>query len=284
MAAPTVYALCDLNCKFETMTKEQIIAAIAEATGTTINDVDTAFITMLKEQNNGASIRFWVGTQADYNELVASGRVENDVLYLTADGSKIYKLQRKVEEHELTLAEHGNRIDGHEQRIKAVELASGELAGTLPVNKGGTGATTAAAARANLGAAPTSHNHSASAITSGTLPIEYGGTGAKTKEEAINKLGIYYEKLIAKFGTSDSVTFTIAKSVKTCVATISGLYEMSISTSGVYYMDYLETHGDDLRVVVDTSTNSAEVTVRVWYKGSGTVTGKSVAVNVIYIV
>ena len=39
-----------------------------------------------------------------------------------------------------------------------------------------------------IGAAPTSHNHSASHITSGTLPITRGGTGATVDNEAFHKL------------------------------------------------------------------------------------------------
>jgi hypothetical protein len=60
---------------------------------------------------------------------------------------------------------------------------------TVPVTKGGTGATTAAGARTNLGAAAASHTHDASAIASGTLPIERGGTGATTAAEAVSNLG-----------------------------------------------------------------------------------------------
>lgn len=52
--------------------------------------------------------------------------------------------------------------------------------GTLPVAQGGTGATTAADALTALGAAASSHNHSASNITSGTLGVARGGTGATT--------------------------------------------------------------------------------------------------------
>lgn len=43
---------------------------------------------------------------------------------------------------------------------------------------------------ANIGAAPASHNHSAANITSGTLPITRGGTGATTAAAARNKLGL----------------------------------------------------------------------------------------------
>lgn len=39
------------------------------------------------------------------------------------------------------------------------------------------------------GKAPTSHNHSASQITSGTLPITRGGTGATSASDALSKLG-----------------------------------------------------------------------------------------------
>ena len=60
---------------------------------------------------------------------------------------------------------------------------------TLGVSRGGTGAKTAAAARANLGAAAASHEHSAADITSGLLPISRGGTGHSTASAARAALG-----------------------------------------------------------------------------------------------
>lgn len=69
---------------------------------------------------------------------------------------------------------------------------------TVPISKGGTGATDAATARKNLGAAPSSHNHSAENITTGTLssdrlpsvPVAKGGTGATTAAAARSNLEI----------------------------------------------------------------------------------------------
>lgn len=67
---------------------------------------------------------------------------------------------------------------------------------TIPINKGGTGKTTAAEARsalgitpANIGAAASSHTHAASDISSGTLGIARGGTGGTTAAEARAQLG-----------------------------------------------------------------------------------------------
>lgn len=60
---------------------------------------------------------------------------------------------------------------------------------TVPVAKGGTGATTAEQAIRNLGAAPVRHPHTFAEI-SGTLPVSKGGTGATTAYEALQALGI----------------------------------------------------------------------------------------------
>lgn len=64
-----------------------------------------------------------------------------------------------------------------------------QMAETLTVEKGGTGATTAEQARTNLGAAAASHTHAISDV-SGTLPVSQGGTGATTAYAALQALGI----------------------------------------------------------------------------------------------
>lgn len=79
MSDRNYYVLCDDNCRFEGMTKEQIIAAIAEATGTTPTQIDDAFITKIKEQNANAATKLWVGTKAQYNAIETKA---DDVIYI----------------------------------------------------------------------------------------------------------------------------------------------------------------------------------------------------------
>lgn len=83
MSGRKYFCFCESNCKFETMTKEQILAAIAQAaeTGLTI-DEDAAFITKVKEMNAGGMVTFWVGTQAQYNALES---VDKNCLYIITD-------------------------------------------------------------------------------------------------------------------------------------------------------------------------------------------------------
>ena len=71
------------------------------------------------------------------------------------------------------------------------QLSGMGITGTLPITKGGTGATSASSALSNLGAASTSHTHAlTSSSLTGTLPIEKGGTGATSTTGALNAFGM----------------------------------------------------------------------------------------------
>ena len=96
MSGRKYYCFCDSNCKFETMSKEQILAAIAQAaeSGLTI-DEDAAFITKVRESNAGGMVTFWVGTQAQYNRLQ---NVDKNCLYIITDSNKEELLDSKIAE------------------------------------------------------------------------------------------------------------------------------------------------------------------------------------------
>lgn len=74
----------------------------------------------------------------------------------------------------------------------SVGLGGSDATGTLPVSKGGTGGTTAAVARKNLGLGALATKGSVSLAgsdVSGTLPLSKGGTGATTADAARTALG-----------------------------------------------------------------------------------------------
>lgn len=87
MATPKVYVICDANCKFEGMTKEQILAAIVQAVNEgTIGDIDTGFITTIKTIN-GLPLRFFVGEQSAYEALTEEEK-NNLFAIITNDTTK----------------------------------------------------------------------------------------------------------------------------------------------------------------------------------------------------
>ena len=109
-ATPIVYVICDQNCKFEGMTKEQILAAISQAVNDgVIRDVDAGFITKIKTIN-GRTLRFFVGEQSAYDALTA---VEKEDLFAiisndtTKDGllKAIEELKEDQDAMKLTLEE-----------------------------------------------------------------------------------------------------------------------------------------------------------------------------------
>lgn len=86
MSGRKYYCFCDSNCKFETMTKEQILAAIAEAAASgLVFDTESAFISKVKESNAGGMVTFWRGTQAQYNALA---KIDADCFYIITDAKE----------------------------------------------------------------------------------------------------------------------------------------------------------------------------------------------------
>lgn len=87
MADRKYYCFCDSNCKYETLTREQILTAITQAVETgKVQDCDTGFITSVKTIN-GFPLRFFVGTQSEY-ETLGESQKRNLFAIITNDTSK----------------------------------------------------------------------------------------------------------------------------------------------------------------------------------------------------
>lgn len=119
------YVLCDDNCRFPGMTSEQIIAAIAEATGETPVHIDDAFITKIKEQNKNKSLKIWVGTEAEYNAIITK---DNNTMYvfktttgkiLLHDALELKNLIGNLDDLETT--EKSNLVGAINENAEAIE-------------------------------------------------------------------------------------------------------------------------------------------------------------------
>lgn len=74
METPKVYVLCDANCKWEGMTKEQILTAITQAVNEgTISNIDTGFVQTIKTVN-GHALKFFVGEESEYATLTEADK------------------------------------------------------------------------------------------------------------------------------------------------------------------------------------------------------------------
>ena len=83
----------------------------------------------------------------------------------------------------LTASDVGAAASSHGNHVPTVQTASNKIF----LRNDNTWQTVTPA---NIGAAESSHNHSASNITSGTLPISRGGTGATSASSALSNLGV----------------------------------------------------------------------------------------------
>lgn len=88
----TVYVRGDSDSNFIAMTKEEVYAAIVEAvTSGTVGDIDTGFVTTIKELNKGQGLKFWVGTTAEYEAITDK---ETNVLYIKTDDTSAADISR----------------------------------------------------------------------------------------------------------------------------------------------------------------------------------------------
>lgn len=89
------YVFDDAKNLFEGMTKEEIIAAIAQATGVTPQSIDDGFITTLQEQNAQRGVKLWVGSQNEYNAIQ---QPDANTLYVVTDPAETNELQNQIDQ------------------------------------------------------------------------------------------------------------------------------------------------------------------------------------------
>ena len=126
MANEKVYVLDDGENQREGMTKEQILAAIAEAisTGQVTGDY-SAFIEKIKEQNKGAGIKMWVGTQA---ELLALPEIDADTIYYVSDLSTLADIDNALAELKEQLTDGSFKV-GKAGAADTADNVTGQIAG-----------------------------------------------------------------------------------------------------------------------------------------------------------
>lgn len=136
---------------------------------------------------------------------------------------------------------YNNNAKYWSQNAETINLATSRVTGTLPLSKGGTGATTAAAARTKLGlgtlATKSAVGLDGSDVT-GTLPVSKGGTGQTTIAGILSALGI--SDYIESSGTTakTGITWTwrkYASGVAMCWGTCNQITtDVTTAWGGVY--------------------------------------------------
>lgn len=107
-----VYTLDAAANRYEGMTKEQIITAITQAVNDgTISNIDAGFITKIQEMNKQGVLKWWVGTQAEFNALETK---DADTLYIFTDDPLYQDINNLVQQ----VSELTNRVNEIETTIE----------------------------------------------------------------------------------------------------------------------------------------------------------------------
>lgn len=119
-----IYGIDGANNKIETLTKEQILDAIAQAqSGHSVLDYDDAFISKIKELNHGNLLQFWIGTQAEYNAIQ---QPLQNVIYIISDDQHREELEESIAAVATNL---NNEITAREGLSSSVDVLTGRVDG-----------------------------------------------------------------------------------------------------------------------------------------------------------
>lgn len=85
-----VYGVCGNNCRYLVYTREQIHALLEQAIadGSLKNiDIDAAAVTKIADINGGSDVKFWTGTEAEFNALDPAPTVSRFIPRRGLDGT-----------------------------------------------------------------------------------------------------------------------------------------------------------------------------------------------------
>ena len=81
------YCVCDDDCRYETMTKEQILTAIEQALEQGyVSDPDGAVFSRIKEVRANGTAQLWLGTEAEFNAIGPAPTTNLSLVRVGADG------------------------------------------------------------------------------------------------------------------------------------------------------------------------------------------------------
>ena len=121
---PKVYVLCDANCKWEGMTKEQILTAITQAVNEgTVGDCDTGFVQTIKTIN-GQPLKFFVGEQSEYEALTDLDK-DNLFAIITNDATKD-GIMRAIADLEQGFSDVQNNLNAFKNEIESGYIVVGK--------------------------------------------------------------------------------------------------------------------------------------------------------------
>lgn len=87
------YAICENECLVETMSKEEILSAIENATGNAVIPANEAFVSMIVNQNDGTNLKLWRGTTAQYNAIEPKAE---DTVYIITDEKPVSEVVSEI--------------------------------------------------------------------------------------------------------------------------------------------------------------------------------------------
>lgn len=129
MANRNFYVLCDDNCRFPSMTKDEIFTAIQSAVeqhGTRTLTIDV--LTGLKEVNKNEVISLWIGTQAEFNAIQSPSE---NTMYLISDHNAIkaqtmaalQEMFTRIEELTANIESETASLNALQNQITAIQQA-----------------------------------------------------------------------------------------------------------------------------------------------------------------